>query len=120
MHTVHSLSLLIIHSLILLAIQHSKHPIDKNIESNHQTSEIVDKHNLGMDITILVITSLKLMLKPRVPGPGISGDIPGCPRPGGSVRSQSPRSKMSWDIPRHPRAGGSAWPEMMHWQADIP
>ena len=45
------------------------------------------------------------MLSPRVPGPrcpGISGDIPGCPRPGGSVRSQSPRSKMSWDIRRHP------------------
>ena len=51
MHTVHSLSLLIIHSLILLAVRYSKHPIDKNIESNHQTSEIVDKHNLGTDIT---------------------------------------------------------------------
>ena len=51
MQTVHSLSLLITHSLILLAIQYSKHPIDKNIESNHQTSEIVDKCNLGTDIT---------------------------------------------------------------------
>ena len=45
------------------------------------------------------------MLGPRVPGPrcpGISGDIPECPRPGGTVRSQSPRSKMSWDIRGHP------------------
>ena len=45
------------------------------------------------------------MLGPRVRGPrcpGTSGDIPGCPRPGGSVRSQSPRSKMSWDIRGHP------------------
>ena len=47
-HTVPSLSLLIIYSLILLAIRYSKHPID---ESNHQTSQIVDKHNLGTDIT---------------------------------------------------------------------
>ena len=42
----------------------------------------------------------------KVPGtryPGIPQDIPGCPRPGGSVRSQSPRSKMSWDIWGHPR-----------------
>ena len=51
MHTVHSLSLLIIHSLILLAIQYSKHPIEKNIESNHHTSKIMDKRNLGTDIT---------------------------------------------------------------------
>ena len=48
---------------------------------------------------------MEAVLSPRVPGPrcpGISGDIPGCPRPGGSVRSQSPRSKMSWDIQGHP------------------
>ena len=51
------------------------------------------------------VPDLEAVLGPRVPGPrcpGISGDIPGCPRPGGSVRSQSPRSKMSWDIRGHP------------------
>ena len=51
------------------------------------------------------VPDLEAVLSPRVPGPrspGISGDIPGCPRPGGSVRSQSPRSKMSWDIRGHP------------------
>ena len=35
----------------------------------------------------------------------MSWDIPGCPRPGGSVKSQSPRSKMSWDIRGHPSGG---------------
>ena len=48
---------------------------------------------------------MEAALDPRVPGlrcPGIYQDIPGCPRPGGSVRSQSPRSKMSWDIRGHP------------------
>ena len=42
------------------------------------------------------------MLGPRVPGPRcprIYQDTPGCHRPGGSVRSKSPRSKMSWDVP---------------------
>ena len=51
------------------------------------------------------VPDLEAVLNPRVPGPrcpGISGDIPGCHRPGGSVWSQSPRSKMSWDIRRHP------------------
>ena len=48
---------------------------------------------------------LEAVLGPSVPGPrcpGIYQDIPGCSRAGGSVRSQSPRSKMSWDIPGHP------------------
>ena len=51
------------------------------------------------------VPDLEAVLGPRVPGPrcpGISRDILGCPRPGGSVWSQSPRSKMSRDIRRHP------------------
>ena len=62
MHTVHSLSLLIIHTLILLAIQYSKHPIDKNIESNHQPSELWISVIWGLT-SLLVATLLKLMLK---------------------------------------------------------
>ena len=48
MHTAHSLSLLIVHSLSWPSdIPVGKHPSDKNIESNHQTSEIVDKCKSG-------------------------------------------------------------------------
>ena len=41
------------------ALMHTVHSY-----SNHQTSQIVDKRNVGTDITILVATLLKLMLKP--------------------------------------------------------
>ena len=61
------------------------------------------------------------MLSPRVPGPrcpGISRDILGCPRSGGSVKSQSPRSKMSWDIQGHPRM--SLVHDVLGYPQDIP
>ena len=62
MHMVHSLSLLI------TLFDFVGHPIFqasycKNIESNHQTSEIVDSVIWGLT-SLLVTTLLKLMLKP--------------------------------------------------------
>ena len=51
------------------------------------------------------VPDLEAVLSPRVPGsrcPGMPGDILGCSRFGGSVRSQSPRSKISWDTRGHP------------------
>ena len=61
---------------------------------------------LGYPGTSRDVPAMEAVLGPRVPGPrcpGISGDILGYPRHGGSVRSQSPRSKMSWDIPGQPK-----------------
>ena len=49
MHTFLYLSLLIIHFLICWPsdIPVGKHPNDNNIESNHQRSDIVEKHTSG-------------------------------------------------------------------------
>ena len=62
------------------------------------------QHLLGHPRTSQDVPDLEAVLGPRVPGPrcpGIYQNILECPRPGGSVKSQSPKSKKSWDIQGH-------------------